>query len=262
MHWNDGNRDNPRIVPLTHDTAFVAFFGVEESYVVDASSRDDSLGYVSGGGWYYLNDTAIIEACPRRVNARFIRWNDGNCDNPRSVFVTQDTAFSAFFDTVDMFDVELLSSDDDLGYVTGTGRYCDSDTVVIRAYPRYFSVARFVRWSDGIYFNPRNLCVTQDTIITAIFERITDIAEAESVSGLFSLHPNPTGDDVTIVFDRRLEAPVRVTVHDAVGHGVTDVVVPKGEEKFKISLRGLPSGTYFVSLHMPDGTYMQKVVLQ
>lgn len=262
MHWNDGCTDNPRIVPITQDTAFVAYFCVEDSHRVEARSFDDSLGYVTGGGWYYLRDTAVLVACPRMVNSRFIRWNDGDSNNSRRVYVTQDTVFVAYFDTVDMFDVELSSSDDALGYVTGSGRYCDGDTVVIRAYPRYFSSTRFVRWSDGIYFNPRNLCVTQDTVLTAIFERVSDIAQADVMSGLFTVHPNPTSDDVTISLGRVAEAPIRVTLHDAVGHEVADAVIPEGDESVSISLRELPSGTYFVALHMPDRVYMQKVVLR
>ena len=53
-----------------------------------------------------------------------------------------------------------------------------------------------------------------------------------------------------------------MTLHDAVGHEVADAVIPKGEESVSISLRELPSGVYFVAVHMPDRTYMQKVVLQ
>ncbi len=80
------------------------------------------------------------------VNSRFIMWSDGDSNNPRKVFVTQDTAFVAYFDTVNMYDVELLSSNDEMGYVTGDGRYCDGDTVEIRAYTRNRETIRFVKW--------------------------------------------------------------------------------------------------------------------
>lgn len=261
MYWNDGCTDNPRIVPITQDTAFVAYFCSEDSHRVDARSFDDSLGYVTGGGWYYLRDTAIIEACRGKVNSRFVRWNDGECDNPRRVYVTQDTGFVAYFDTVDMFDMEVLSGDEEMGYVTGSGRYCDGDTVEIRAYRRNWNY-RFVRWSDGIYFNPRGVVVTSDTIITAIFESVESIVQVDEMEGLFSVRPNPTSNNVTISLNRVAEASIRVTLHDAVGHEVDDAVIPKGEESVSISLRGLPSGAYFVAVHMPDKTYMQKVVLQ
>ena len=72
-------------------------------------------------------------------------WSDGDSNNPRKVFVTQDTAFVAYFDTVNMYDVELLSSNDEMGYVTGAGRYCDGDTVEIRAYTRNRETIRFVK---------------------------------------------------------------------------------------------------------------------
>lgn len=42
------------------------------------------------------SDTAIITATPERGYC-FIRWEDGNTDNPRSIVMTQDTAIGAIF---------------------------------------------------------------------------------------------------------------------------------------------------------------------
>jgi hypothetical protein len=42
------------------------------------------------------NDTAVIEAIAN-AGYRFLQWNDGNTENPRTVVVTQDTTFKAEF---------------------------------------------------------------------------------------------------------------------------------------------------------------------
>lgn len=104
--------------------------------------------------------------------------------------------------------------------------------------------------------------MSRDTVLTAIFERIVHIDQEDELVGLFSLRPNPTSNNVTISLDRVAEASIRVTLHDAVGHEMADAVIPKGEESVSISLRELPLGAFFVAVHMPDRTYMQKVVLQ
>jgi hypothetical protein len=43
------------------------------------------------------NDTAIIKATPN-TGYRFLQWNDGNRENPRTVIVTQDITYTATFD--------------------------------------------------------------------------------------------------------------------------------------------------------------------
>ena len=56
--------------------------------------------YVSGGGYYNEFDVATLRASPQ-LNYVFHHWNDSCTDNPRSFSVTQDTAFTAFFVSLD-----------------------------------------------------------------------------------------------------------------------------------------------------------------
>ncbi len=54
-------------------------------------------GTVIGGGEYVKNTTAILTANSNKGYA-FVRWSDGNTDNPRTIIVTQDSTFTAVFE--------------------------------------------------------------------------------------------------------------------------------------------------------------------
>ena len=76
VQWSDGNTDNPRQIIVTEDVSLTAEFSA--SCKLSVSSNDDTLGGV----------TAVLTATPKE-GCRFVRWSDGNTDNPRTVFVTE-----------------------------------------------------------------------------------------------------------------------------------------------------------------------------
>ena len=76
VQWSDGNTDNPRQITVTEDVSLTAEFSA--SCKLSVSSNDDTLGGV----------TAVLTATPKE-GCRFVRWSDGNTDNPRTVFVTE-----------------------------------------------------------------------------------------------------------------------------------------------------------------------------
>ncbi len=95
-NWNDGNTDNPRIITLTRDTTFIANFALD-SYTITVISANDSMGTVSGGGEYEVGTEVTITATPNE-GYRFVSWNDGNIDNPRTITVIVDTTYVATFE--------------------------------------------------------------------------------------------------------------------------------------------------------------------
>ena len=92
--WNDGNTENPRTVTITSDTAFMAIFAEAVSTpTITLTVNDETMGSAS----YTLDgNTAVLTATPNE-GYRFLTWNDGNTENPRTVTVTSDTAFMAIF---------------------------------------------------------------------------------------------------------------------------------------------------------------------
>ena len=98
----------------------------------------------------------------------FSQWSDGVIDNPRTITVTQDSTFTAYFE-INQFSLILDVNDTSLGYVSGSGIYNDMSQVTISATAAQH--CHFVQWSDGNTTNPRLLTLTCDTVFTALFER-------------------------------------------------------------------------------------------
>jgi len=95
-NWCNGCTANPYRFVITHDTSVTAYFWHRGYFHLDVSSNNRSQGYTTGSGNFWELDTATIRAVAH-VGYTFQHWNDGNSDNPRSVVITQDTAFTAYF---------------------------------------------------------------------------------------------------------------------------------------------------------------------
>ena len=68
----------------------------EPGFEIVTSSNPTTGGEVSGAGTYVPDATATLIATPN-PGYIFSRWNDGNKNNPRTITVTQDTSFTAYF---------------------------------------------------------------------------------------------------------------------------------------------------------------------
>ena len=132
--------------------------------VVEADST--GWGTVTGGGAYHPGDTIQIEAFPT-VGHEFLHWNDSIVDNPRTIVVTQDSTFTAYFGTL-QFLIETYASPEAYGIVTGGGTYPYGDTIQIEAIPNLGYT--FLGWDDGITDNPRTIVVTENASYTANFD--------------------------------------------------------------------------------------------
>lgn len=97
--WNDGNIENPRMVQLVSDTAFVANFEYGEMHTVTICSEDSIMGYtVPEGTFEYPYNTSLsIEAIPHE-GYHFVKWKeDGYTLNPRTIYVWGDKTYTAVF---------------------------------------------------------------------------------------------------------------------------------------------------------------------
>ncbi len=163
--WNDGDTNNPRILTLTQDTAFMALF-VNNQYVVTLSVNDTSLGIVTGDGTYNYLDTATLTATCTALHHHFVQWSDGVTGDTRAVTVTCDSTITAFF-AIDTHSVTLAVNDDLLGSVIGAGNYPYGTDVTIEATAN--DGYHFAEWSNGSRENPLVISLEGDTAITAIF---------------------------------------------------------------------------------------------
>ena len=136
-------------------------------YDINGNSFDTTYGNVSVIQPTCSDSLAHITAIADE-GYHFTYWNDGNTDNPREIYVTQDSSFTAYF-AIDTLNLVLKTNNQQMGSVVGNQglfEYGSSIKVSAVANEHY----HFVKWSDGNIQNPRQIVLTQDTILTAIFE--------------------------------------------------------------------------------------------
>ena len=189
VRWNDGNTDNPRTITVTEDATYIASFeALPEQYTITVLSANETMGYVSGSGTFYEGDQITISATPY-AGYRFVRWNDGNTDNPRTITVTEDAMYIANFESIPVqYTITVLSASDIMGSVTGGGNYYGGSQTTISATPN--EGYRFIGWNDGNTDNPRTITVTGNAIYIASFEElpaqftITVLSASESMGSV------------------------------------------------------------------------------
>ncbi len=220
--------------PERESPIYGGMFPIVDYVMLSVSSHDETMGVAGPTAKVSRNMSHIITATPRPGH-RFVKWNDGVTVNPRTVYITQDSAFTAHFaedSTMVTVSTESIVHPVGAGYVEGAGTYYICDTVTLHAiatdiqplhYPAVFS-----HWNDGVTVNPRTFIVTGDTSFTAYFvvdtthdtTAIDPVGDAQP--GLFTLTPNPATGSVTLQVksEKLKDKSCTVTVLDASGHEV------------------------------------------
>ena len=162
VRWSDGNTENPRKITVTKDMTLTAEFAVKIEYTVTLNC-DANKGTVSGGGKYEKGTEISIKATPNK-GYHFVKWSDGNTENPRTITVTEDINLTAEF-AIDQYQIILESNGN--GSVTGSGTYDYGTKITIEAIAD--KGYHFEKWSDGNTKNPRTITVTEDINLTAEF---------------------------------------------------------------------------------------------
>ena len=162
--WNDGNTQNPRYLAAVRDSVFTAIFVSNVSTITVANANPD-MGNVSGSGVYYYQNLVSLTATAN-YGYHFVQWNDGNTQNPRTILVSQDSSFTAYF-ALNTYSIVATSNSTTMGSVSGGGQYTYLHEMSMTATPAYGY--HFVQWNDGVTDNPRTLTVTRDSAFTAQF---------------------------------------------------------------------------------------------
>lgn len=144
----------------------------------------------------------------------------------------------------------------------GSGRYPDSSTVAI-GYTMMDTATvgghwQFLGWSDGGTGNPREILVTSDTAVIALFEWIEDSVGIDNLmdNQHVSVYPNPAFGDVTV----KVGQPSVLTVLDLQGR----TVIPPTpiDSTLIIQHSSLLTGTYFVRIVTEGGVTIKKLIMQ
>ena len=249
-HWNDGVTDNPRIVHLVSDTAFVAYLEdiSNRTFNLQVTTANETLGNVTGGGTYPGGTNQTITAVPFENWYRFTHWStsagDSITDNPLTIYLTCDTAFVAHFMELPLYQVLTSTNNTEWGTVEGGGTYPEGDEATLTVTPEMFCI--FDGWSDGNEDSPRIVTVTQDTLFTAIFHYDSTWAEGIDMVGTleFTVSPNPTNGQLTI----RINQPdsYDMTIYDMNGKSLISKKSDSAETEVDLSM--FPTGQYILML--------------
>ena len=161
--WTDDNTDNPRIVTVIEDKTYIASFA-KNIYNITMNAEHGNIAGNSSAE--YLEEVAM--AVTADYGYHFTQWSDGNTQNPRSIVLTKDTAFTAEF-AKNSYTVTTNSSNAEWGTVQGGRSALYLDEIEISAAPNYGY--HFTQWSDGNTDNPRIVAVTEDKTYTAAFAK-------------------------------------------------------------------------------------------
>ena len=117
--WSDGNTDNPRVAIINADATFVAQFKELDETAPDGMFtivvKADGCG--TALTQYVSADTEVkFYAHPKECNY-FVKWSDGNTDNPRTVTVNSDATYTAIF-KAEQYIITAESADETQGTVT------------------------------------------------------------------------------------------------------------------------------------------------
>ena len=245
MGWDDGNTDNPRSVTVTSDMIFTAIFEAIPKYTITVRSISTSMGTVYGSGTYFANTVINIGAIAEQ-GYYFTGWQDEDMNNPRTITVTEDAEYTAYFSRTPTptFTVTVYY-DESQGIILGSGTYAAGSTATLVAIPA--DDYMFVKWSDGITDNRREVLVDHDIVLAAFFNG-TDVDENgyETVS----LYPNPTNGIMRL---EGLEGQHEIQIYNIYGMCLKTASINGDSE---IDLDDLSAGIYFLRI---DGHTMKFV---
>ena len=210
-------------------------------YTIIVSSADETKGSVSGGGIFYGGEQTVIRATAASGNV-FDRWSDGNTEAIRTITVTSDAIYTAYFSGV-RCTVNVYSNDDNMGTVSGGGEYEQGAQATVTATP--VNGYRFVRWNNGVEQNPYTFTVYSDVNLIANFERTTNIGKTETEPYLILTN----GTEVIVLDANNLP----INIRDIIGRTIYST------SKYDGNRIELPSaGMYLVTI---DNCKSYKIVL-
>lgn len=194
--WSDGNTNEKREIILSEGvldahSVTLAYTAEFEALPYTITVNAEKNGTVEGGGTYLYGSVATLKAIAN-TGYKFKQWSDGVTENPRSITVTSNAAYTAIFE-IKTYSVTTNSSPAHGGTTSGDGIYNYGTVQTITAIPA--TGYKFTKWSDGNNNNPRQIAISDDingVIYTAVFEAIVYEIPVSGENGLVETHGEKT----------------------------------------------------------------------
>ena len=236
--WSDGYTQPQRGLFVESDTVVIARFIVDTNYVdtfaVNIRSRNETVVFVNlvklpGGVETY------IAATPAE-HYHFLRWTDGNTENPRSVVLYSDTTFTAEC-VIDSVLLMVEVNDETMGRVDGSGIYPYGTRLVLTAIPE--EGYTFVCWENGETSRTRIVYLEEAVLCQATFAERSD-----AINNVAHHSPQVIGGKGVVVIKQALHS--QVGIFDVAGRRVVSPAYINEEEQY-ISVPH--KGIYIVQLN-------------
>lgn len=235
IKWDDENTDNPRTITVDKDYNLTAIFEMPTLYTITVESTKPEWGSVTGSGKFQMDEEVTIQAIPNG-GYYFDGWTDDNYDNPRTIVVKGDATYKARFtqEQIQTFTLTLQCNPMQ-GYVDGAGNYPAGTKVQVTA--TAYEGFEFVKWNDGNTENPREVTISENKTLVALF---SGTGVDENGEAKLNLYPNPAKETVRIA---GLDNETEVRVYNSLGMMVKMVSVNADQE---INVSDLAAGLYTI----------------
>lgn len=166
---------SPIGITVLKDEKITAYFKEKEKCTITVTSNSERYGSVTGSGTYVENTVITITAISN-AGYQFVKWSDGNTENPRDITVTSEAVYEAIFEPIPTVKVTILADPSSGGVVKQNGstvQECTYDTnsfVTLEAQPN--EEYEFLYWTDGaqqIANETTTIFPTTDVTWTAVF---------------------------------------------------------------------------------------------
>ncbi len=209
-------------------------------YTVNVTADPYNGGTVSGGGSVPKGSTVEVSAV-ENTGFVFVRWSDGGAKT-HTIQVESDVGLTAYFKKA-TYNIDLAASPAEGGTVAGNGIFDSGSTVRISASEAEGYV--FIGWSDGSKGKERDITVTGNLALTALFS----LKDEESLMNMISLAILSSKNDVDLYMS--------MADFDTEGESVIDnsVMIPKvvDGKKIKIHIKDI-DGDVMYRLFFDCGT--------
>ena len=167
IQWLDGNTENPRTIYLTQDTIMRPIFARNPIITYIYNNEQGSVSGATTTPAGKAMDSITFTAIPN-YGYHFVQWADESIENPRTIYLTQDTIMRPIFARNPIITYIYNNEQGSVSGATTTPAGKAMDSITFTAIPNYGY--HFVQWADESIENPRTIYLTQDTIMEAFFD--------------------------------------------------------------------------------------------
>ncbi|MBQ7210231.1 MAG: InlB B-repeat-containing protein, partial [Paludibacteraceae bacterium] len=226
--WSDGVETAERTIKVEDNITLTATFASND-YTLTLSVEGE--GTVMGAGTYKYGEQVEISA-QAAEGYTFVGWSDEVTDAVRTITIEGDLELTARFEQI-TYTLTLLSSDEQMGQVSGAGTYPVNTEVDIEAVA--FEHFRFVSWSDGNTEAKRTIVLTADLTLTAQFE----VDDTALRNNKFDGEVSVIGREITVMLNQK---------HDVVVFAADGKCVAAEQNTQNLSVVVPQAGVYLVGI--------------